>query len=61
MPEDAQALADLLPVTYFMRIIRGVFLRDAGLADEWPDALWLIGFAVHGMAAASLRFRKRLD
>ncbi|MDE4139626.1 MULTISPECIES: ABC transporter permease [Rhodobacterales] len=61
MPEGAQRLADLLPVTHFLRIIRGVFLRDAGLADVLPDAAWLIGFAVLGMTIASLRFRKRLD
>jgi ABC-2 type transport system permease protein len=61
MPEAAQAIADLLPATHFMRIIRGVVLRDAGLADLVPDAAWLLGFAVLGLVVASLRFRKRLD
>jgi ABC-2 type transport system permease protein len=61
MPEGAQRIADLLPATHFMRIIRGVVLRDAGLADLGPDAAWLLGFAVLGLIVASLRFRKRLD
>lgn len=61
MPEGAQVLADLLPATHFMRIIRGVVLRDAGLTDLLPEAGWLVGFTVVGIAAASLRFRKRLD
>ena len=61
MPEGAQAVADLLPVTHFMRIIRGVVLRDAGFGDIVPDAVWLLGFSLFGLAVASLRFRKRLD
>lgn len=61
MPLGAQRLADLLPATHFMSIIRGVALRDAGLADVAADALWLLGFSILGLAAASLRFRKRLD
>jgi ABC-2 type transport system permease protein len=61
MPEAAQWVADILPATHFMRIIRGVVLRDAGLADLGPDTAWLLGFAVLGLIVASLRFRKRLD
>jgi len=61
MPGGAQLIADLLPATHFMRIIRGVVLRDAGLADLGPDAAWLLGFALLGLVVASLRFRKRLD
>jgi ABC-2 type transport system permease protein len=61
MPVGAQWLADLLPATHFMRIIRGVVLRDAGLSDLVPDAAWLLGFSILGLAIASLRFRKKLD
>ncbi|MCU4651476.1 ABC transporter permease [Roseibacterium sp. SDUM158016] len=61
MPDGAKLIADLLPATHFMRIIRGVVLRDAELADLGPDAAWLLGFAVLGLVVASLRFRKRLD
>jgi ABC-2 type transport system permease protein len=61
MPRGAQWLAEVFPLTHFLRIVRGILLRDADLAmmrDElWPLALFL---AV-GMALATLRFRKRLD
>ncbi|WP_112322145.1 ABC transporter permease [Oceanibium sediminis] len=61
MPEGAQILANTLPATHFMQIIRGVVLRDADLADIAPDAIWLLGFSILGLAVASLRFRKKLD
>ncbi|WP_245947356.1 ABC transporter permease [Jannaschia seohaensis] len=61
MPEAAQRIADLLPATHFMRIIRGVVLRDADLADLGPDGAWLLGFTMLGLIVASLRFRTRLD
>ncbi len=61
MPVLAQWLADLLPATHFIRIIRGVVLRDAGLGDLLPDAVWLMGFTVFGLTVASFRFRKKLD
>jgi ABC-2 type transport system permease protein len=36
-------------------------LRGATLPEVWPDVLALVGFTVVMMAAAILRFRKRLD
>ena len=61
MPKPAQWLADMLPVTHFLRVIRGVVLRDATLAEIGPQMIWLAGFAVLGLLVASVRFRKRLD
>ncbi|MBY6185717.1 ABC transporter permease [Marinobacter hydrocarbonoclasticus] len=61
MPRLAQQIAEVLPATHFMRAIRGVVLRDATMADLQPDALWLAGFTLVGLMAASLRFKKRLD
>lgn len=61
MPKPAQWIADMLPATHFMRVIRGVVLRDASLDDLAPDLIWLAVFSVAGLALASLRFRKRLD
>ena len=60
MPKAAQHLAEVLPATHFMRLIRGVVLKDAGIADLSGDLLWLVGFTVIGLALASLRFKKRL-
>ncbi len=61
MPFAAQVIAEALPATHFMRMIRAVVLRGAELSILVNDALWLIGFTVLGLALASLRFKKTLD
>ena len=61
MPRVVQWLAEVLPLTHFLRLIRGIMLRGAGLFELWPDMLALIAFTSLMMAAAILRFRKRLD
>ena len=61
MPKAAQYLAELFPLTHFLRIVRGIVLRDAELAmltaELWPLAL----FFVIVMFLATKRFQKRLD
>ena len=61
MPAPAQWLAELLPLTHFMRLIRGVMLRGASLGELLPDVIALAVFTVVVMSVAILRFRKRLD
>ena len=61
MPKAAQWIAEVLPLTHFMRLIRGVVLRGANLLELWPDVLALLAFTVVMMSLAILRFRKRLD
>jgi ABC-2 type transport system permease protein len=61
MPVPAQYIAEVLPATHFMRAIRAVMLRDAGLTQVAGDTLWLLGFMLVGLLVASLRFKKRLD
>jgi ABC-2 type transport system permease protein len=61
MPVVIQWLAELLPLTHFLRLIRGVMLRGASLLELWPDVLALLAFTVVMMALAISRFRKRLD
>ncbi len=61
MPGPAQAIAQVLPATHFISMIRGVVLRDAGMAELAGGMIWLIGFSAVGLIVASLRFRKRLD
>jgi len=61
MPDFAQKLAEALPMTHFMRVIRGIILRDAAFAGLQPDLLFLALFFVGSMTAAVLRFRNRLD
>jgi len=61
MPKAAQWIAEALPATHFMRMSRGIILRDAGVMDLQPDALWLLGFTALGLVVASRRFSKHLD
>jgi ABC-2 type transport system permease protein len=61
MPKPVQWLAEGLPLTHFLRLIRGVMLRGANLWELWPDVLALVAFTAVMMTAAILRFRKRLD
>lgn len=61
MPRPVQWLAEVLPLTHFLRLIRGIMLRGASLWELWPDVLALLAFTTVMMSAAILRFRKRLD
>jgi ABC-2 type transport system permease protein len=61
MPLAAQWIAEVLPMTHFMRLIRGVVLRGADL-PELAGELYVLGiFIVVAMTLAILRFTKRLD
>ncbi|BCT92961.1 transport permease protein [Lysobacter helvus] len=61
MPKLIQWIAEVLPLTHFLRMIRGVMLRGATLGDLWPEVLALLAFTAVMMTAAILRFSKRLD
>lgn len=61
MPVAAQYIAEALPATHFMRLIRGVVLKDVEIINMAPDITWLGLFTLGGLAVATLRFKKRLD
>jgi ABC-2 type transport system permease protein len=61
MPRAAQYLAEVLPATHFVRLIRAVYLRGAHAGQLLPDILWLLGFTVVMLTIATKRFRKTLD
>jgi ABC-2 type transport system permease protein len=61
MPKPIQYFSEILPLTHFMRLIRGVMLRGSSLWELWPDVIALLAFTFVMMAVAILRFRKRLD
>ncbi|GAB1407059.1 ABC transporter permease [Thermomonas brevis] len=61
MPRPAQWLAEVLPLTHFLRLIRGIMLRGAGIGEMWIEAAVLAGFSLLLMTLAILRFRKQLD
>ncbi|MBX3703369.1 MAG: ABC transporter permease [Steroidobacteraceae bacterium] len=61
MPAIAQAIAQVLPLTHFNEIIRGIVLRGARLTDMQPELAKLAVFLVVMLALSVARFRKRLD
>lgn len=61
MPRAVQWLAEILPLTHFLRLVRGIMLRGARWWELWPEVLALLAFIVVMMVVAITRFRKRLD
>ena len=61
MPAPIRAVTYFLPLRYFAEIVRGLFLKGAGLSTLWPNALALAVFAVGLTLLAARRFRKTLD
>jgi ABC-2 type transport system permease protein len=61
MPRAAQYIAELLPLTHFVRLIRGIMLRGAELGMLLGELRALVIFLLVTLTLAALRFRKRLD
>ena len=60
MPPVVQAIAQVLPLTHFNDIVRGVVLRGAGLGSLAPSVIKLSIFLVAAVTLAAARFRKTL-
>lgn len=61
MPRFVQWLAEFLPLTHFLRLVRGIMLRNATLADLWQPMAALGGFIVVLLVISVARVHKRLD
>jgi ABC-2 type transport system permease protein len=61
MPRPAQWIAQVLPLTHFVVMIRGIVLRGAPLVDLYVPAAKLGAFLLVTLVIATLRFHKRLD
>lgn len=61
MPAWARAIGEVLPATHFLRIVRGVLLKDNGFPEIWPDLWPLFLFTFAAGTIALLRFRRTLD
>ncbi|HVN93779.1 MAG TPA: ABC transporter permease [Terracidiphilus sp.] len=61
MPGWAQAIGNLLPLTYFNRLARGILLKGDGWADSWPNVWPMMVFTVVVMTIAVATYRRRLD
>lgn len=61
MPRWAQWIGEVLPLTHFLRIVRGIMLKGSTLADVLPELWALLAFTAVVSAVALLRYQKTLD
>lgn len=61
MPDWIQAITYLIPLRYYITILRGVILKGDGMLQLIPETLALLGIGIFILAASSMRFRKRLE
>jgi ABC-2 type transport system permease protein len=61
MPEWAQTIGSALPLTHFLRVLRGILLKGNTLPDVWPDLWPILTFGVVVMLFGALRYRRTLD
>ena len=61
MPEWAQVIGQALPLTHFLRVLRGILLKGNGFPDVWPDIWPILAFGLLVMAFGALRYRRTLD
>jgi ABC-2 type transport system permease protein len=61
MPAWAQWLGEILPLTHFLRIVRGIMLKGNGFMQIWPELWPLLLFMTAAMLVAMLHYRRTLD
>jgi ABC-2 type transport system permease protein len=61
MPVWAQRVGELLPLTHFLRIVRGIMLKGNGPAELWPELWPMVLFLAVAGAVALARYRRTVD
>ncbi|MBB6122869.1 ABC transporter permease [Sphingobium subterraneum] len=61
MPGWARGIGELLPLTHFLRVVRGVMLKDASIRDLQTDFLALLAFTIFVTGIAMFRYRRTMD
>lgn len=60
MPRPVQWFSQALPLTHFLRVVRGITLKGAGWPELRVEVLWMAGILAWFTLVASVRFRKKL-
>jgi ABC-2 type transport system permease protein len=61
MPRVLQAISYLVPARYFITVTRAIFLKGVGAEVLWPQALFMLAYAVLGLGLAIRAFHKELE
>ena len=61
MPTWAQTIGEALPLTHFLRVVRGILLKGNGVIDVWPHLWPLLLFIAAVLGLGLGRFRRTLD
>ncbi len=61
MPRIIQLATYIIPLRYFLEIVRGIFLKGTGLRELWPQSLALFGIGVVVLTLSVMRFHKKLE
>ena len=61
LPRALQVIGSVLPLTYFVIILRGILIKGVGLASLWRQILPMVAIGVAVFAVAISRFQKRID
>jgi drug efflux transport system permease protein len=60
MPIVLQAISRVIPATYFIKILKGIYLKGVGLSVLYMETLFLIAFAVLLLLIANIKFKKKM-
>jgi ABC-2 type transport system permease protein len=61
MPALAQWLGLALPLTHFLKVLRGIILKDVGIVELWRPTLVLVLLSTLFLALSVRRFSKRIE
>jgi ABC-2 type transport system permease protein len=61
MPQSIQFITWIIPLRYFLEIVRGIFLKGTGMTELWPQAAALFGLGVVIFTLSVVRFQKKLE
>ena len=61
MPEWAQAIGSILPLTHFLHLVRGIMLKGNSFAQLWPEIWPILAFMTAMIGLGLLVYRRTLD
>lgn len=61
MPKVIYMLSNFIPLTYFLKVLRGIILKGVGIEYLWPEFMILVVFGVGVLVLAAGKFQKRIS